>query len=65
MWSPRQSFAGLIYIWALHRILSIKVPLICDNLVGSVICGSRLCDVIRSKNSLHNSSLLILRRFKL
>ena len=57
--------AALYSRWDLHRILSIKVPLVCDNLVGSVICGSRLCDVIRSKNSLHNSSLLILSIFKL
>ena len=56
---------GLIDMWALHKILSINVPLVCDNLVRRVICGSRLCDVIRSKNSLHNSSLLILIRFKL
>ena len=36
-------------------ILSIKGPLICDNLVGSVICGG---DVVRSNNSLHNSSFV-------
>ena len=33
----------VVRIWALHKILTIKVVLICDNLVGSVICGSRLC----------------------
>ena len=56
---------GLIVKSALHKILSIKVPLAFDIPVGSVIRGSRLCDVIRSKNSLHNSSLLTLRRFRL
>ena len=41
---------GLIVTSAVHKLLSIKVPLAFDILVGSVIRGSKLCDVIRSKN---------------
>ena len=56
---------GLIVTSAVHKILSIKVPLAFDILVGSVIRGSKLCDVIMSNNSVHNSSLFILRIFRL
>ena len=42
----------------MHKILAIKVPLAFD-ILGSIIRGSKLCDVIRSKNSVHNSSLFI------
>ena len=65
MFNNIPAVGGLIVKSGFHKILSIKVPLEIDILVGSVIRGSRLCDVIRSKKSLHNSSLLILRIFRL
>ena len=34
-----------------------------DILVGSVIRGSKLCDVIRSNNSVHNSSSIWTRTY--
>ena len=37
----------------LHKALSIRVPLLKENLVGDVILGKKLCDIILSRYSLN------------
>ena len=54
-----------IDLFILQNKLSISVPPPLVNLVGRVMCGNRICDVRRSKNSQHISLSFILRRFKL
>ena len=47
----------------LQKRLSISVPCLSENLVGSVIWGYILCDVRRSKKSLVSSSSFNFSRF--
>ena len=47
----------------LQKMLSIRVPLLLVRRVGKVICGVRLWDITRSKNSLYNMLLWICKRF--
>ena len=46
----------------LHKALSIRVPLLRENLVGKVILGKKLCDIILSKYSLNIGLSFVLRR---
>ena len=48
---------------SLQKKLSIRVPLLFVNLVGKVILGKKLKEVIRSKNSVMASSLFTSKRF--
>ena len=46
----------------LLNMLSIRVPLFVENRVGKVICGFRLCDIRRSRNSPYSKFSFTLRR---
>ena len=46
----------------LLNMLSIRVPLFVEYRVGNVICGFRLCDITKSRNSPYSILSFTLRR---
>ena len=46
----------------LLNMLSIRVPLFVENRVGNVICGFRLCDITKLRNSPYSILSFTLRR---